>query len=80
MAAGTGVQITVIDLPRPVNTFERYNKDGLLSLECEGYDGHWPQCLACSKQGEENHMNSKGHRSGMWRWSDTDWDNKIIVA
>ena len=25
-------------------------------------------------------MNSKGHRSGMWRWSDTDWDNKIAIS
>ena len=80
MAAGAGVQITVIDLPRPVNTFERFNEDGVINLECETYSGHWPQCLACKKQGEENHMNSKGHRSGMWRWSDTDWDNKIAIS
>ena len=80
MAAGTGVQITEINLPRPVNTFERYNNDGILNLEWEGYQGHWPQCLACRKAGDENHLASRGHRSGMWIWQRADWDNKIALS
>ena len=80
MAAGAGVQITVIDLPRPVNTFERYNDDGILNLECEGYHGHLPQCLACKKAGDENHLASRHHRNGMWVWQQADWDNKIAIS
>lgn len=64
----------------PVNSWTRFNQEGLLDVNWPGHFGHWPMCVACQKTSDEPHAVSRWHDHRLASWRNDSWDNKLSKA